>query len=519
MAQARRAEVYVEYRKKVLTQVIATSQQGQQGTGGFYDTYHGNSIHIDEVFADIGVEPQYIGNWKSRRPVAEANGIVNGYTGTYDQNVSLMNLAKAGQLKRVGGADSVMRVMKTSSSVEATDFLAPYAEKIDYTDAAEGQGDNVTIELNDREGKFLTSWMPEMGMFLYLRIITKNWMYDGARNEFECGEFLIDDISYSGPPAVCKMEGVSVPQDQDFRSAKLTRTWQGATLSGIVTEIANKYGLEVMFDAADIRIESIEQNGKADCAFLYTLCSAYGYAMKTYSNKLIVYDIEAYEKKDAVLTVGKKDCINYRFRNSVYGTYTGANVAFTDPNTEEDHSIMIGSEGRIYEVNITADNLADLEKKGIAALNLANRSATTASLSMFSVPGISAGQCINLSGFGTYDGRYFIDKIKHGISGNGRYTQTLTLHQIQEWIKSVSVSAVEQAEENAGKIISYTVKSGDTLWAIAKQHLGAGVKYAEIYSDNKETIESTAKSHGKSGSDNGHWIWPGEVLQIHVKEG
>lgn len=61
---------------------------------------------------------------------------------------------------------------------------------------------------------------------------------------------------------------------------------------------------------------------------------------------------------------------------------------------------------------------------------------------------------------------------------------------------------------------SYTIKSGDTLWSIAQKQLGAGSKWQTIYSANKEIIESTAKKHGKSSSNNGWWIFPGVTIQI-----
>ena len=66
----------------------------------------------------------------------------------------------------------------------------------------------------------------------------------------------------------------------------------------------------------------------------------------------------------------------------------------------------------------------------------------------------------------------------------------------------------------SGACSTYTVVSGDTLWAIAKRYLGSGTRYTEIYNANSGIIESTAKAHGKSSSSNGHWIWPGEVLTI-----
>ena len=67
---------------------------------------------------------------------------------------------------------------------------------------------------------------------------------------------------------------------------------------------------------------------------------------------------------------------------------------------------------------------------------------------------------------------------------------------------------------SAGSASSYTVKSGDTLWAISKRYYGSGTKYSVIYNANADLIESTAKSHGKKSSSNGHWIWPGETLTI-----
>lgn len=61
---------------------------------------------------------------------------------------------------------------------------------------------------------------------------------------------------------------------------------------------------------------------------------------------------------------------------------------------------------------------------------------------------------------------------------------------------------------------TYTIKSGDTLWAIARKFYGDGTKWKTIYDANKDIIESTAKSRGYKSSDNGHWIFPGVKLTI-----
>ena len=66
----------------------------------YYSKYNGSSTSIDIVLKSIGVESKYIGSWTCRKPIANKNGISN-YTGTMEQNLKLISLAKSGKLKRV----------------------------------------------------------------------------------------------------------------------------------------------------------------------------------------------------------------------------------------------------------------------------------------------------------------------------------------------------------------------------------------------------------------------------------
>ena len=58
------------------------------------------------------------------------------------------------------------------------------------------------------------------------------------------------------------------------------------------------------------------------------------------------------------------------------------------------------------------------------------------------------------------------------------------------------------------------IVSGDTLWGIAQRYYGSGAQYTRIYDANREAIEAEAKRRGRTGSNHGHWIYPGTVLTI-----
>lgn len=61
---------------------------------------------------------------------------------------------------------------------------------------------------------------------------------------------------------------------------------------------------------------------------------------------------------------------------------------------------------------------------------------------------------------------------------------------------------------------THTVKSGDTLWSIAKTYYGDGSKWSYLYNENKNVIEATAKANGLKSSSNGNKLFIGTKLVI-----
>lgn len=195
----------------------------------------------------------------------------------------------------------------------------------------------------------------------------------------------------------------------------------------------------------------------------------------------------------------------WSYKSSIQGTYTAAKVSYTNTNGET-IEIVVGKEGRTLTVNEKADSVADAELIGENAIFNANRKEITINITMPPNLSITATCCIAIKNFGKIDGKNFVEEVTHSLTKS--YTQNIRLSKITE---------EEEKTGEANDTINgteYIVKTGDTLWDLAKKFYGSSMKYHVIYEANKETIEETAKKRGLKHSKNGYWIFSGQKLII-----
>lgn len=293
-------------------------------------------------------------------------------------------------------------------------------ESLTYTDNAADNSDSIDIVLDAQDGKWLRGWMPDKGATLRGRIRGFNWERQGQRSCVECGLFVLDDVSFSDAPTTLQVGGVSKPSDSDFSELEREIIWKNTSIKRIGETIAARYGLAFTYDADDYDIECDEQDG-TDSSYYNNLCKNYGLILKVYARRLWVYDREKYKAKRAVKTFHRVQIRpgSFGYSTTLSGTYTGGYFNYTDADKDIDIVCSVGGGTHTKSVNRRATSVYDASVQLCAELNAANHG--TVKL-RFGVDGewlVSAGNCINIRGYGNLDGKYFVDKVTHKVSKSG----------------------------------------------------------------------------------------------------
>lgn len=320
--------------------------------------------------------------------------------------------------------------------------------EVAYTDPASGEADTVDISIQDKGRKWITAWRPRDGDTMEVKICVHDWGHEGDNQSLDCGSFTLDDYNFSGWPVTGSISGVSVPADTAFRTTERTKTWENITIQEIGREIAKRAGIELVWDVEGQPwpLKCVEQSKQTDCDFLAKICEEYGLAMKVYARKIVIYDREAYKAKDAAVTIGEEEINSWSVGHSMGGTYTGGEFTYTDPATEEEIKVTVGTGPRILKESGKADSKADAERKIKAKIAAANHGADTLSISIAGRTDIMAAICVSIPAIGDMSGKYFLDKVTSRVSSSGGFTMDLEMSLVENMTQEVVLDAINRLE-------------------------------------------------------------------------
>lgn len=314
--------------------------------------------------------------------------------------------------------------------------LSSKCENVSYTDNSSGVSDDITLTLEDREKSWLMcGFVPEKEHDLDVTLFFNNWNKDGDKLEYHCGNFTVDDITYSGGSSghKCVIKGVSIPASQSFHTCNGSKLWKMVTVKQIAEEFKQKYGMTDLYYWADEPvIEKVEQDGQTDSNFLYELCKGQGLFLKIYKKALVIFDKATYEKRGITAQFKETDLEEWTWNSTLNGTYTGAKISYTQPKKKNTIEVLVGQEPRVLILNEKADNEAEALRTAKARVNEENEKAVTLEFTTLGNPNIVATCNIEIVEMSRINGKYFVDKVTHSLSGGSGHSMSVSCYRIFE---------------------------------------------------------------------------------------
>ncbi len=282
-------------------------------------------------------------------------------------------------------------------------------------DCAGGGADDATISFPDPDKKW-NKWNPVKGDTVLVN-----------SGNYSTGIMYVDRIEQQS--GVFTISSISTPL-----SAKCpkTRIWRNIKLSEIITDIATNNSLKTeTYNIEDFTYKVISQINRSDIDFLNAVCIREGYSCKVTDNKIVVFNERCFESANTTITL-TPEYVNpgYEFSISdslfrsfkvLYSLPFGDTLSYTATDID-----IQGAVGRKVEL---LSNLAEAKRWSEGYLRYTNKYCINAYVPLEQKTDIAAGSTVNISDFGSFDGKYYVYRVTQDTVNNKTYLylrQTIT---------------------------------------------------------------------------------------------
>lgn len=358
-----------------------------------------------------------------------------------------------------------------------TSDITPYVRSVTYTDYLSGQSDELEVELEDADGRWVRHWYPGKGDTLSLKI-----GYEAAPL-LPCGAFEIDEIEFAQPPAIVTIRALATGIKKSVRTRE-SRPFENTTLAAIAQRIAKRNKLTLTGKIRDIRIDRVTQYQERDVEFLTRLAREYGYAFKIVGRKLVFTELADLRDGSTVAALKATDLISIRMRDKIKDVYQEAKGKYHDPKTKK--LVVYGMKGdQVTEVGQTtttkkqsgqstsSDTLklssrgskAAVQAKTQAAMEAANLQQTAGDLTVPGNPKLVAGTTFELADCGRLSGKYLVESARHRLDRGGGYVTELEVKRVA--LPVTSGTGGTSAKKKSGKTLNvYGIQSSGQVGVV-----------------------------------------------------
>ncbi len=322
------------------------------------------------------------------------------------------------------------------AGTDITANILPFLQSFEYSEAAEGSGDSLSITLSNVDLRWLNAWFPQPGDEILAQLTQYDWDKPGSVKVLNCGQMMVDSPVFRGPPDTLDLKALQIPSDLGFSDTPQDTTFSDLSMSQLAQQIAQKYNMTLQYLApTDIILHALKRTKQSDSDLLNTVAKKYNLAVKVYNNRLVIYSPMVAEQATPVetITLGLSNIQDYELEAPLVGTnYSACLIKYKPPKSKQMLQYLYPpgtTTGKIliYQMAVDDDSQAEMVAQG--KLREANIKAHTATLTLGLDLNLVAGCTVTLEGWGdAFSGLFFVDKCVHSY-GKSAGTSQLTLHK------------------------------------------------------------------------------------------
>lgn len=308
---------------------------------------------------------------------------------------------------------------------DVTKNLSPFIKSVTYIDRTLAESDEISIQLNDTDGRFANAWYPDQGTDLRL-----SFGYEGQRLT-EAGLFELDEVNLEGDTSgdTVELRALATVTSKAMRTRR-DQAYENITLKVLAETVASRLKMTVVGNIDNsIRFERESQFQETDLGFLTRVAGENGHMFSIRGTQLVFTKVSDLHKKAALGTIKKENLRRWTINDTTGRTFRVATHRHFDARKGRSIKYRTDPQGNVLGEDEEVDegyveSMAQAEIRAQAKRLKITESQVRATI-VLSVgdPKYVAGANIMLEGFGKRDGKFFIETSTHTFVGSGYVTE------------------------------------------------------------------------------------------------
>lgn len=319
------------------------------------------------------------------------------------------------------GRRAIVKVRYENKDMSAS--ISQILQSVTFSDSIASKGDSFTFTIIDKTQKFLNKWHPSLGAQLYSYAHLTGFDGTDKPQIRKFGYVELAGLDSKGPPNVVTLTGISIPKGRGTKD-KRTKSYEKTSLKKISQLIAKRLKVKLLYKASESpAYDRVQQSKENDLVFLKRLCEEAGFVVKISPKSLTILDerdLESQPSKSKLKATDQK-LLSFGFSETITEAYASCIVSYTDSKKKKTHKVKFapknGPKGDVLYVNEEFKTEAAGLKIAKNKLREANKGLATATMQYMGLINLYAGDCVDISGYGAFDGKYLITTIDGSLGG------------------------------------------------------------------------------------------------------